>query len=181
MAAQERFDSPTAGIAIDRPAGWHTATLEQVQINRERVRLSDAELQQALATRSAMPLVAFTKYEEPHAGLNPSIQVTLRAGLPGAPTRLLSGALEPMRRGFTDFRMLSPVHAVRVGTWPAAHVRVSYRLLNHAGESFEVLSRMWLIPRGPLMFLIGMSGAQAGTDVCEQEFAAVLESIDIKK
>jgi hypothetical protein len=179
--AQERVDSPESGIALTVPVGWHRATLEQVQANRERVRLPDAELQQALATRSALPLFTFTKYEEPYPRLNPSLQVTLRAGLPGTATELLAMALEPMRRGFPDFRILSAVRATQVGGWQAAHVRASYTLRNNAGESFRVLSRLWLVPRGRLMFLIGMSGDQSGEDVCEEEFAAVLESIRIQK
>jgi hypothetical protein len=180
-AAQERLEHPEAGIGITRPVAWHAATLAQVQANRERVRLPDAGLQQALRTRSAMPLFVFTKYAEPHAGLNPSLQVTLRAALPGTPTQLLSTALETMRRAFADFEIVSPVRPVEVGGWPAAHVRAKYTLTNQAGERFGVQSRLWLVPRGRLMFLIGMSGGQAGTDVCEDEFAAALASVTIQK
>ena len=180
-AAQERVDSPEAGIALTVPTGWHKATLEQVQANRERVRLPDAQLQQALTTRSALPLFTFTKHEEPYPGLNPSIQVTLRAGLPGTASELLTAALEPLRRGLLDFRIVSPVQSTQVGGWPAAHARTSYTLKNTQGQSFRVLSRMWLVPRGRLMFLIGMSGDQAGENLCEEEFAAALESIRIQK
>jgi hypothetical protein len=181
LGSQERFDHPTAGIAFTPPPGWHAATLAQVQANRERTRLSDPELQAALATRSALPLAVFAKYEEPHPGLNPSVQVTLRAALRGTPTQLLAIALETMRRAFADFRIVAPVHSVQVAGWPAAHVRVTYTLNTNAGASARVLSRLWLIPRGRLMFLIGMSGAETGADVSEQEFAEVLQSIVIQK
>jgi len=86
-----------------------------------------------------------------------------------------------MRRGFSDFRIVTPVRAVRVEGWPAAHGRATYTLRNRAGESFRVLSRLWLVPREPLMFLIGMSGSDSGDDVCEGEFGAVLDSIDIQE
>jgi hypothetical protein len=151
------------------------------QANRDRVRLSDPELHQAFRTRSALPLLAFTKYAEPYAGLNPSVQVTVRSGLAGAPTDLLAGAVATLRRAFADFRIVSPIHAVQVGGWPAAHMRATYTLSNASGQRFSVLSRMWVVPRGRLMFLIGMSGSQAGADVCEDEFAGVLESITIDK
>jgi hypothetical protein len=180
-AADGRLHHPAAGIGVNRPFGWHEATLAQVQANRERTRLSDPELQQALTTRSAMPLFVLTKYAEPHAGLNPSLQVTLRPALAGTPTQLLTSAIATMRRGFADFRIVSPVHSVQVDGWPAAHMRVTYTLKNAAGESFDVLSRLWLVPRGRLMFLIGMSGGQTGEDVCEDEFAAALTSITIQK
>jgi hypothetical protein len=178
---QERIRHQASGIELTRPAGWHEATLAQVQENRENVRLSDAELQRALQTRSALPLFVFTKYPEPRAGLNPSVQVTLRPALRGTPTQLLTTALDPIRRAFPDFRLVSPVHATQVGGWPAAAMEATYTLKSKSGDSFPVHSRMWLVPRGSLMFLIGMSGAAAGDDVCEEEFRAVFQSITIAK
>jgi hypothetical protein len=179
--AQQRFSDSTAGISLAPPPGWHSATVEQVQANRERTRLADPEIQQLLVTRSALPLVAFMKHQEPYSGINPSIQVTLRRGLPGTATELLSAAIEQMRRATFNFRILKPAHSVQVAGWPAAHLRATYSLKNDAGESFDVVSRLWLIPRGKFMFLIGMSGAPVGEDTCEEDFAAVLSSIDIQK
>ena len=134
-----------------------------------------------MVARSAMPLVVFTKYAEPHQGLNPSIQVTPRAALAGSPTRLLAAAVEQMRAAFFDFRIVSPVSPVRVAGWPAAHVRITYTLKTQSGQSSKVLGRIWLIPRGPLMFLVGMSGADVGDDLCEDEFVATLDSLEIHK
>jgi hypothetical protein len=94
----ERFENRTAGIALARPPGWHTVSLETVQENREKV-------------------------------LNPSIQITLR----------------PL-----------------------------------AGQ-FKVRTRIWVVPRGPFMFLIGMSGPADGPDVSEEEFTTALASIQIEK
>src|SRR5262245_32395296 len=111
--AQGRVDHPSAGISVDRPAGWYDALISDIQANRERVRLSDPELERGLRTRSALPLFAFTKYPEPHAGLNPSIQVTLRPALAGTPTQLLAAAAETLRRAFDDFRIVSPIHPVQ--------------------------------------------------------------------
>ena len=179
-SAQERVNVPSAGLSLDRPAEWHTGTMADVQRNRENVRLADAELQAAIVSRSAFPIVVLTKYPEPHPTLNPSVQVTLRPGLTGTPTELLTVALEPMRKAMANFRIVSPVHPVKVSGWPAAHVRAAYTLKNAAGQNFDVLSRLWLIPRGRLMFLVGMSGSQTGADVCEAEFASVLSSIDIQ-
>ena len=179
-AAQERIEIPSAGLSLDRPAGWHTGTMADVQRNRENVRLADSEFQAAMVSRSALPIVVLTKYPEPHPTLNPSIQITLRPGLAGTPTQLLTAALEPMRTAMANFRIVQPVHALKVSGWPAAHVRTSYTLKNAAGQSFDILSRLWLIPRGRLMFLVGMSASQTGPDVCEAEFASALTSIDIR-
>jgi hypothetical protein len=178
-AAQDRIEHQAAGIAIDRPVGWHDVTLAQVQANRERARLADPELQHAMSTRSALPILAFTKYEEPHAGLNPTIQVALRPAISGTPTQLLAVALETVRRAFADFRLVAPPKAVQVAGWPAAHASATYTLHNEHGEVFRVKSRFWLVPRGTLMFLIGMSGSQIGDDECEPEFTAVISTLTI--
>jgi len=178
VLAQERVENRSAGIALDRPASWQMATTAAIQANRERVRLSDSEFQHAMVTRSALPIIAIMKYPEPFAGLNPSVQITLRQGLKGAPTELLTGAVATMRRGFSDLAMVQPVTSTTVSGLPAATVRVTYTLRT-ASQSVRVMSRLWLVPRGSLMFLIGMSGAQTGPDVCESEFAEVLESIQI--
>jgi hypothetical protein len=176
--AQDRVENASAGIALNRPPSWQEATTAAIQANRERVRLSDAEFQRAMVTRSALPIIALMKYPEPFAGLNPSIQITVRQALKGSPTALLAGAVAVMRRGFADLRIVQPVESTTVSGLPAATVRVAYTLRT-ASQSAPVLSRLWLVPRGSLMFLIGMSGAQTGPDLCESEFADVLESIRI--
>jgi hypothetical protein len=180
ISGQDRIEIASAGISLDRPSGWRTATTADVQANRERVRLSDADFQRALVARGALPIIALMKHPEPFAGLNPTVQVTLRPALKGTPTQLLNGALEAMRRGFADLAIVQPVEATSVAGLPAAHVRVTYTLRT-ASVSAPVLSRIWLIPRGSLMFLIGMSGTQSGPDVCESEFDDVLRSIKIDK
>src|SRR5262245_26823536 len=127
-AGEERFNSTSAGIAFEPPGGWRSATLAQIQTNRERVRLSDPAWQEALARRSALPIAAFMKYEESFAGLNPTVQVTLRPAMAGTPTQVLSQAIDQMRGAFPDLQIVAPVHPARVGGLAAAHVRVSYSL-----------------------------------------------------
>jgi hypothetical protein len=59
-------------------------------------------------------------------------------------------------------------------------VRVTYTLRTDTIAE-PVLSRLWLVARGALMFLIGMAGSQSGPDVREQEFADVLRSLRIDR
>jgi hypothetical protein len=178
--AQDRVDNRAAGVSIGRPAGWQGATVAQVQANRERVRLSDAEMQQGLVNRAALPLIVLMKYPEPHPGLNPAIQITLRQNLAGTPTQLLEGALTTMRRGFSDLRIIEEAQPTDVAGLPGASVRVTYTLRTDTLAE-PVLSRLWLVPRGSLMFLIGMAGTQSGPDVCEQEFMDALRSLRIDR
>jgi hypothetical protein len=183
-AGPQRFENATAGISLSRPAGWQTASLQTLQENRERVQLSDAELQAALQKAATAPLFAFMKYPEPNPNLNPSIQVTLRplgqlAGSP--PTEILKIAVSALQKSFADFAFVTPVSAVQVSGLPGAHMRARYTLKNRDGSEFKILSRMWVVPRGAFMFLIGMSGPQEGPDVSEAEFTAAFASITISK
>jgi hypothetical protein len=180
----ERLENETAGIAVVRPAGWHTTSLDTVQENRNRVRLADPELQRLIQTRATAPLFVFSKYAEPYPGLNPSIQITLRpsgslAGQP--PTALLRMALGTMRRALPDFQEVTPIANARVSGLAAAHVRGKYTLQSKSGESYRVVTRLWLAPRGAFMFLIGMSGPADGPDASEEEFRQALASVEIQK
>jgi hypothetical protein len=47
-SSPDRFENATARVSVTRPAGWQTASLQQVQANREGVRLADRELQEAI-------------------------------------------------------------------------------------------------------------------------------------
>jgi hypothetical protein len=59
-------------------------------------------------------------------------------------------------------------------------MRAKYTMKNAEGSEFKVLTRMWVVPRGGFLFLIGMSGPQEGPDVSESEFAAALASLAIQ-
>jgi hypothetical protein len=183
-AAAERFENATAGITLVRPAGWQTASLQTVQQNRERVQLSDAELQAAMQKAATAPLFVFMKHPEPHPDLNPSIQVTLRplGQLAGtAPTDLMKVVAGPLQKALADFTFVTEIEDVQVSGVPAAHMRAKYTARNREGAEFKTLTRLWLVPRGAYLFLIGMSGPQEGPDVSETEFAAALASITIQK
>ena len=151
--------------------------------NRSRVRLPDAQLQAGLQ-RAATPLFVFSKYQEPSATLNPTIQVVLRprpASLPTSPTALLRAATGTLQKAFSDFTFVEAIRNVQVSGMPAAYMKATYTLKTADNQAHRVLSRTWLVPRGSFMFLIGMCGTTEGEDVCDAEFAAALTSIVIDK
>jgi hypothetical protein len=157
--------------------------MEDVLRNRFKLRLPDAQLEAGLQ-RATAPLFAFSRYQEPHATLNPTVQVVLRprpASLPESATPLLRVAVVTLQKAFPDFAFVEPIQDVEVGGMRAAYMKATYTLTTASKRELRVLSRTWLVPRGSFMFLIGMSGATDGDDVCEAEFAAALKSITIEK
>ena len=180
--AQQRYNSPTAGIAVTPPAGWNVVSMQQVMQNRSKVRLPDSELQAGIQ-RATAPLFVFAKYPEPHTGLNPTVQIVLRPSPSTAgvrPTTVLAGAIQTLQQAYPDFRFVDPIQDTSVSGMPAAYVKASYTLRTQQGNAHPILARMWLVPRGAYMFLIGMSGATEGADVSEREFATALASIEIQ-
>jgi hypothetical protein len=167
--AQERVENATAGISIVAPSGWHVTSMQQVMRNRSQVRLSDRELDAGLQ-RATAPLFVFSKYPEPYATLNPTVQVVLRphpSSLPASATAMLRIATATLQKAFSDFRFVEQIHDTQVSGMRAASMKATYTLRTADKREHRVLSRTWLVPRGSFMFLIGMSGATEGDDVCE--------------
>ena len=182
-ARPERFENTTAGVSIERPAGWHSLTSQQIVENRERVRMADEELQKAIQERASLPLFAFSKHEEPYESLNPSIQVGMRPLAPfeGKPAaEILAAIVGAIRSMAPDFTIVKDVHEVEISGLKGAGLEAKYTLGNAGGAKFPVWSRMLVVPRGKLLFIIGMSGTQEGPDVCAKDFAAALASIRIQ-
>jgi hypothetical protein len=182
-AAQERVANATAGISIVPPPGWHVTSMQDVLRNRSQLRLPDAQLEAGLQ-RATAPLFAFSKYQEPYATLNPTVQVVLRprpSSLPTSATALLRIATATLQKAFPDFAFVEPIQDAQVSGMGAAYMKATYTLTTADQRQLRVLSRTWVVPRGSFMFLIGMSGATGGDDVCEPEFAAALKSVSIEK
>lgn len=178
----ERFSNATAGFSLVRPAGWQTASLQQVQANREGIRLTDPELQAAIQSATA-PLFVFTKYQEPFPGLNPSVQVMLRptgAMATSSPVQIMTVAVTALQGAYADFAFVTPIEETSVSGLAAARMKAKYTLKTTGGE-FKVLTRLWVVPRGSFVFLISMGGTQDGPDVSESEFSEVLASIQIQR
>ena len=183
VSAHERFENATAGISLAPPAGWHVMSMQGVMENRAKVRLPDDQLTAGLQ-RAAAPLFVFSKYPEPHPALNPTVQVVLRpapASLGSSPTAILKATIATLQQAFPDFRLVDPVQPTNVSGLAAAYMKATYTLRTATGTTFPVMARTWLVPRGKVMFLIGMSGTPAGEDVAEAEFLSALESVRIER
>ena len=92
---------------------------------------------------------------------------------------ILSGIVGQLQQAFADFEFVVPVSETEVSGLAGARFVATYTLQMEGG-SFPVKSRIWLVPRGSALFMIGMAGAQEGEDMAEEEFDRVLASIVIE-
>ena len=181
-ADENRFHSPTVGLELEKPDSWVYMRADQIEENRAQIRLDDEEFERLLRERASLPLVAIAKYPEPHESLNPTVQVGVRRAGDFAslkPVEILSGIVGQLQQAFADFEFVVPVSETEVSGLAGARFVATYTLQMEGG-SFPVKSRIWLVPRGSALFMIGMAGAQEGEDMAEEEFDRVLASIVIE-
>lgn len=180
--ASDRFESPTAGVSFTKPRTWVFASVQAAQENREKLRLSDSELEQKIKTQATPPLAVVMKHPEPYPDLNPSFQLGLRplGALEGrSATQLLELIVPTLKAAFSDFEIVAPIAAATVGGLPAARVGIRYTLETTDGGAFPTRSDMIVVPRGKFMFFLGM-GRKPDDDVAEKEQSEILESLSIQ-
>jgi hypothetical protein len=177
-----RFHSQSAGFTIVKPGGWTFATPQMENANRRRTSVGDPKLDEQLR-RATHPLVVIIKHDESFPKLNPTVRVVLRPfkRAEGMSLReLASTVVGEMEKSLLNFELDGEIGEVLVAGRSAAHFRAKFGVVQvEQQKSFPVLTRMWIVPRGPNLFLIAMSGPPDGEDVSEAEFAQILRSIEI--
>lgn len=182
FADENRFHSPTVGLELTKPDSWVYMRADQIEENRSQIRLDDEEFERLLREQASLPLVAIAKYPEPHDSLNPTVQVGVRRAGDFAsltPVEILRGIVGQLQQAFSDFEFVVPVSETEVSGLAGARFVATYTLRRENG-TFPVKGRIWLVPRGAVHFMIGMSGSPEGEDMAEEEFERVLASIVIE-
>ncbi len=180
--SDEVFHHPGAGFSMTKPSGWKYLSPEIVKTASESAKLNDAELEQMIKNNPNAPLVVITRYQEPYPTLNPSVAITM-VNLPveGMPPKdILNMSTEVLKRAYPDLTYVDEVQDAKVGGIDGAYTKIKYTMA--AGDQkFPTLTRMWLVPRGKIMVTVGMSGPQEGSNVSEESFSEILESIQIEQ
>jgi hypothetical protein len=177
------FYSRAIGFGIRRPIGWHWLSDIDALNKQHPRRLSDAELAKVIGNRPELALVQIAYHEEPYAGFNPSIQVSLKP-LASFPSKNMVEALAPLlaetRTKHADLIVIDAPQEAKVMGYAGARMKVRYSD-TIGGEMLTVAARLWLIPRGNFVFVIGMSSRAEGAESGEGPFAGALASIRILK
>ena len=180
--SDEVFRHPGAGFSMTKPMDWNYMSPEMVKRASESTKWNDAELEKAIKENPNAPLVVITRYVEPYPTLNPSVTITMVnlpvAGMP--PKDILNMSTEVLKRAYPDLSYVDEVQDADVDGITGAYTKIKYTMA--AGDQkFPTLTRMWLVPRGKIMFTVGMSGPQDGPDVSDETFKTILSSIKIEQ
>ena len=178
----ETITIPTVGLTVVRPPGWSTITAAENIRNIRSVEMDDPELQELAARYSTTPIVAFAKYKEPYDNLNPSLKINVRslgAFAGHAPEDILEAALPTFNRMFGDLHVeVAPTRTTLSGK-PAAHAKLSYTL-RAQGRVIPTISEIWVVPSGPIFFMIGTGTRADETNGSRAEVHAIVESIKVQ-
>jgi hypothetical protein len=176
------FHHPGAGFSMTKPMNWKYLSPEMVQSASDSVKWNDVELEKMIKENPNAPLVVITRYQEPYPTLNPSVAVTMVnlpvAGMP--PKDILNMSTEVLKRAYPDMTYVDEVQDANVDGINGAYTKIKYTMAA-GNRNFPTMTRMWLVPRGKIMFTVGMSGPQEGPDASDDTFKEILSSIKIDK
>jgi len=180
--ADDVFRHPGAGFSLTKPMNWKYLSPEMVKIASESTKWNDAELEKAIKKNPNLPLVVITRYPEPYPTLNTSVAVRMVdlpiEGIP--PKDILNMSTEAFKREFPDLTYVDKVQDANVDGINGAYTKIKYtRIIGD--QKYPTLARMWLVPRGKVMFAINMSSPQEVPDVADETFEEILGSIKIDK
>lgn len=164
------------------PDGWHVLTAEDNARNLNKLKFSDAELEAALKQRGPVPLIAFSKYQEPHDDLNPSFKIIARplGNLSGrSPVEILALILPSLKQSFADARIIKDAEPTMVSGFPAAYAQLSYTLATET-DSYETTSELWIVPRGSHFFMLGAGTRTDEANGSRMEIADIVHSVRIE-
>jgi len=178
------FHSVPAGFSMTKSDDWVFLSAEDVKTGEEVIRLDDRELERAIKNRTEIPLVTITKYPEPYANLNPSISIHVKStgGLLGrAPEALLESVIPGLKESFSDFTIIEGPEPASVSGRRAAYLKASYTIVEASGKAYKTVSHVYLVPRGPVMFMITMSSLATDEANVREDFDKMLASIRIER
>jgi hypothetical protein len=169
-----------SSFTIAAPAGWHRITSEGIADNLGRVKINPAEMARLLANLAGSTMVvAYTKYQPAaHAGLIPTVQVTLRQN----PAKsfdvffsLISRSTEALKTHFPDFELTEAAREVVVGGRRAVLLRGTYSLDTKNAGTLKVRSRTYAVMNGDAFFQINF--LDGPDDDCSAAFDQLLGTI----
>ena len=181
-SAEETFHHPGAGFSMTKLMNWKYLSPEMVKAASQSTKWNDAELEKAIKKNPNSPLVVITRYPEPYPTLNPSVAVTVVdlpiEGMP--PKDILNMSTEVLRRAYPDMTYVDKIQDANVDGIDGAYTKIKYTIVTES-QKFPTTTRMWLVPRGKVMFTVNMSGPQEGPDVSDEAFNKILNSIKIER
>lgn len=183
-APDHTFNNTDIGFSITKPSEWHYVSRKILEENRDANRANNAELEEVSQKTGDSPfLTVFSRYPEPNSRNNPTVSVTvLNTGVAGLPPKSFLGqSTVILKKAYPDLTIVEEVRDREVDGIIGAFTRLKFTIVGADDQRLPTMHRIWLVPRGVLMFSIAMTGPQEGPDVSEDAFQEILKSIKITR
>ena len=183
-APGDTFNDAATGFSITKPSDWHYAPEEILEANRNANRTNNSELDKVSRENGDSSfLTVFTRYPEPNPKNNPTVSVTVvNVGMAGLPPKyMLSVSTATLKKAYPNLTIVDDIRDHEVDGIMGAYTRLKFTVIRTDDRKLKTMHRMWLVPKGPLMFSIAMTGPQEGPDVSDEAFKKILNSIKIER
>ncbi len=175
------YHNAEVGFSITKPSNWLYMNPELIKTQVSKARLGDEDLQEMIRENPA-PLLMITRYPLSTPALNPNVVVapTFMPSEDFSPKDIINTSLAVFKRSFPDLSIVDEVQDAKVDGIEGAYSKFKYTLSVGDHERL-IMARIWLMPRGKIIFNVVMTGAQEGPDVSEEAFKEILSSIKIAR
>jgi hypothetical protein len=177
-----RIEIPSFGLSVVPLPEWHVVSAKENAENLRSVEMDDKQFQELAIRYANSPVVALSKYKEPYEDLNPSFKVNVRpsgAFAGKSPSEILAAALPTFSRAFSDLKVQEGPRPTKVAGHEAAYARLAYTM-RAGGAAFPTISEVWIVPRGPIMLMIGTGTRADERNGTRAEVLQLVDSLTIK-
>ncbi len=182
----DQFISSAAGISITKPDRWEFLSIDDISSEEEGSvgQLDDRELERVARNRKGRPLVVISRFEEPYAGYNPKLTIvteSIGGQLGKDPTDLMVDYVSDLQKKFYDYTLMENITPIKIGGLNGAYIRLAFTREIKGGESYQTVNKIYLVPRGTVMFIItGITQVGEFRDY-EGSFNEMIKSVDIER
>ena len=147
----------------------------------KRSDFADPKFKELVTRYARTPFLAITKHKEPYNDLNPSLRVNAREagnlkGMP--PEKVVELSASAFSRMFKDYAVAEGPLATKLSGHPAGYMRVNYTH-EAGGRGWRTTSELWIVPRGDLVFIIGVGTRQDEKSGTRKEVRSIVDTIKI--
>lgn len=172
------------GLSIVMPSGWVLLNHGEVSENLNTISLMDKDIQVMFNSDQFQTLLIIAQHHEPYEGLNASIKVVYRElgeFNKSSPTEILHLGSGILRLAVKDYDLKEPASPTTISGFNAAHLRVNYTIDDSKGETHNVDSSFYVIPRGDYMFVVRTINLSVDSAIMSPILDTAIKSIKIKK
>lgn len=174
-AQDERtFTSDPFSLSISAPRSWK---LIPASFPTEEYELRNKNLFDLVKTNRNLPIVRIVKPVEGNRTISPAVQVFVEPDEGKTPLEFLLSASKSAAAGFEDFRITKKAADTTLNGIKAASIESAFTVAYSGGRSFPSVSRLWVIPRDKMMFVIAVTGQPDDLKALTNDIEFILRSV----